>query len=148
MTPSSKPTTRKSCVQVYLQDHARFAQYSMGNAALLLSPGFQGEGHLDCGVADNDVVARGMKFFVYKRGGHRVIINKMGDLIVRPNPMEASLRLLPCAGSVQQHLLTSYLQSFMAIMVAQFKPTKGPKTDMLVVLDLVRNNSFLQVCTS
>ena len=95
--------------------------------------------------ADNDVVARGMKFFVYKRGGHRVIINKMGDLIVRPNPMEASLRLLPCAGSVQQHLLTSYLQSFVAIMVAQFKPTSGPKTDMLAVLDLLRHNAVLTV---
>ena len=86
-----------------------------------------------------------MKFFVYKRGGHRVIINKMGDLIVRPNPMEASLRLLPCAGSVQQHLLTSYLQSFVAIMVAQFKPTRGPKTDMLAVLDLLRHNAVLTV---
>ena len=69
----------------------------------------------------------------------------MGDLIVRPNPMEASLRLIPCSGSVQQHLLTSYLQSLVAIMVAQFRPSKGRMTDMQAVLQLIRDSHALQV---
>ena len=32
---------------------------------------------------------------MFKRGGHRVIINTLGDLIVRPSPLEASLRQIP-----------------------------------------------------
>ena len=71
--------------------------------------------------ADQDIVARGGKmFFLYKRAGHRVLINKLGDLIIRPNPLEASMRLVPCSGSVQQHLLTSYLQSLLSVLLAQF----------------------------
>ena len=32
---------------------------------------------------------------LYKQGGHRIVINKMGDLVVRPSPLEASLRQIP-----------------------------------------------------
>ena len=71
--------------------------------------------------ADQDIVARGGKMLMaYKRAGHRVLINKLGDLIIRPNPMEASMRLIPCSGSVQQHLLTSYLQALLSVLLAQF----------------------------
>ena len=47
-------------------------------------------------LADQDIVARSAKFFtMYKRSAHRVIINRKGDLLVRPRPIEASLRLQP-----------------------------------------------------
>ena len=43
------------------------------------------------------------KLGVYKRGGHRVIVNALGDCIVRPSPLEASLRQIPagagCSGT-------------------------------------------------
>lgn len=82
---------------------------------------------------------------MYKRGGHRVLVNRLGDLIVRPSPIEASLRLIPCSGSLQQHLLTSYLQSIIAVLLAQFAPSKMPSGDMLAVLRLIRSNSYLEV---
>ena len=48
-----------------------------------------------------DAVPRSGKFItLFKRGGHRVIMNTMGDLLVRPSPLEASLRQIP-AGNAQ-----------------------------------------------
>lgn len=95
--------------------------------------------------ADQDVVARGAKFVaMYKRGGHRVLINKLGDLIVRPSAMESSIRLVPCSGSVQQHLLTSYLQSLLAVLLAQFS-NKKMKGGMAGVVQLARESVPLKV---
>ena len=49
-----------------------------------------------------DAVPRSGKFWVlYKLGGHRVVMNRMGDLVVRPSPLEASLRQIP-AGEIRQ----------------------------------------------
>ena len=91
-------------------------------------------------------MARGAKFLrLYKRGGHRVLINKLGDLIVRPSAMEASIRLVPCSGSVQQHLLTSYLQSLLAVLLAQFSHKKL-KGGMTGVVHLAQNSVPLKVC--
>ena len=43
-----------------------------------------------------DVVARrGKMIFLFKRPGHRVIINARGDLIVRPTYAEASVQRTP-----------------------------------------------------
>jgi predicted lipase len=43
-------------------------------------------------INDQDVVVHGMKLFGwYKRNGHRVIVNKSGDMIVRPSHLELSL---------------------------------------------------------
>ena len=98
--------------------------------------------------ADQDVVARGAKFVaMYKRGGHRVLINKLGDLIVRPSAMETSIRLVPCSGSVQQHLLTSYLQSLLAVLVAQFT-NKKMKGGMAGVVQLAKESLPLKVPSS
>jgi len=95
--------------------------------------------------ADQDVVARGAKFLaMYKRGGHRVLINPLGDLIVRPSAMESSLRLVPCSGSVQQHLLTSYLQSLLAVLLAQFS-TKRMTGGMTGVVQLAKNSEAIKV---
>ena len=49
-----------------------------------------------------DAVPRSGKFIhLFKRGGNRVIINTLGDLIVRPSPLEASLRQTPAGGHLQ-----------------------------------------------
>ena len=43
-----------------------------------------------------DIVARRGKFWLlYKRSGHRVIINMRGDLIVRPSFAEANVQRIP-----------------------------------------------------
>lgn len=97
--------------------------------------------------ADQDIVARGAKFWLYKRGGHRVLINRMGDLIVRPNIVESSTRLVPCvclSGSIQQHLLTSYLDTLLGVMLAQFQ-AKFIKGGMRGVIDLIKDNEALKV---
>lgn len=68
---------------------------------------------------------RGGKFWkLYKRPGHRVIINSDGDLIVRPTFIEASVQRRPGGSSVAQHLLTAYDKSFLAVIKAQFS-SKG-----------------------
>ena len=52
------------------------------------------------GVAVQDAVPRSGKFLVlFKLGGHRVVINRMGDLVVRPSPLEASLRQIPAGAT-------------------------------------------------
>lgn len=44
-------------------------------------------------INDQDVVAKAPKFLIlYKRAGHRVVINKMGDMIVRPSFIEITMR--------------------------------------------------------
>ena len=93
-------------------------------------------------------MARGAKFLVlYKRGGQRVLINEQGDMIVRPNPIEASLHLVPCSGSVAQHLLTSYLRSLLVVMVAQFSH-KRIKGGMTGVVQLAQRCKPIQVPSS
>ena len=96
--------------------------------------------------ADQDIVSRSAKFILlYKRSEHRVLINRLGDLLVRPRAIEASLRLTPFGGSVQQHLLTSYAQSIVSILVSQFRPTKGTCSNMRSVLQLVKSSPTFQV---
>ena len=63
-----------------------------------------------------DAVPRSGKFWVlYKLGGHRVVINRMGDLVVRPSPLEASLRQNPAGVSLclkTSLLLNSWRQAW------------------------------------
>lgn len=58
-------------------------------------------------------------WFVYKHPGHKVIVKRRGDLIVRPTFMENAVARLPCSRSVRHHLLGSYLRSMMAVLRAQ-----------------------------
>ena len=46
-------------------------------------------------VGMQDVIARAGRFWgLYKRAGHRVMINPSGDLIVRPTFIEAAAQLM------------------------------------------------------
>ena len=47
------------------------------------------------------VARRGKMIFMFKRPGHRVIINARGDLIVRPTYAEASVQRTPGGESLQ-----------------------------------------------
>ena len=97
-------------------------------------------------LADQDLVAQSPKcLLLYKRTSHRVIINRLGDLLVRPRPIEASLRTRAFSGSLQQHLLASYAQSIASILVSQFRPIEGSKASMSSVLQLVKNNFAFRV---
>ncbi|EIE21257.1 alpha/beta-hydrolase [Coccomyxa subellipsoidea C-169] len=70
-------------------------------------------------INDQDVVAKAPKFLIlYKRAGHRVVINKMGDMIVRPSFIEITMR--NGSSSVAHHMLGSYQRSLLAILLAQF----------------------------
>ena len=61
---------------------------------------------------------------MYKRPGHRVVINSDGDLIVRPSFIEASVQRRLGGSSVAQHMLAAYQKSFLAVIKAQFS-SKG-----------------------
>lgn len=72
-----------------------------------------------------DVVPRGGKFLsLYKRNGQRVIINRTGDLVVRPGPLESSLLQLPMGSNPMHHLLAAYQASLTAIALAQLDSQK------------------------
>ncbi|KAK9821824.1 hypothetical protein WJX74_001662 [Apatococcus lobatus] len=72
-------------------------------------------------INDQDVVARRGKLWVlYKRSGHRVIINTRGDLIVRPTYAEANVQRVPGGGSISQHYLGGYQRALLAVCLAQF----------------------------
>ncbi|BDA51088.1 probable lipase at N-terminal half [Coccomyxa sp. Obi] len=95
-------------------------------------------------INNQDAVARAPKFLVlYKRAGQRVLINKSGDMLVRPSFIENSILQLPGGGSVGDHLLGSYLRSLLAILLMQFTQ-KGFPGGMAGALRLVERISPIQ----
>lgn len=70
--------------------------------------------------SDDAVVQSGKFYGMYKRGGHRVLINVKGDLIVRPSYLEHFALRSPGPGSVPDHFLTAYWRSTMAVILVQF----------------------------
>jgi Lipase (class 3) len=71
-------------------------------------------------INSDDVVTRAGKFFIlFKHVGHRVLLNRRGDLVVRPSFVEYSLRRSP-GGSVKDHYLSSYERAVVAVLAAQF----------------------------
>jgi hypothetical protein len=58
-------------------------------------------------INNDDVITKAGKFWsLYKRAGHRVLVNKLGDLVVRPSYVETAIRGVPGGASVRDHLLT------------------------------------------
>eukprot|EP00890_Picochlorum_soloecismus_P000351 jgi/Picsp_1/1316/NSC_04797-R1_alpha beta-hydrolase len=71
-------------------------------------------------INDDDTITRAGKFFfLYKHVGHRALINKKGDMLVRPSFSEYSMRRAP-GGSIRDHYLTRYRRAMDAIVEAQF----------------------------
>ncbi|KAK9804066.1 hypothetical protein WJX73_001449 [Symbiochloris irregularis] len=70
-------------------------------------------------VNDRDPVPRSGKFFcLFKRPGNRVRINRRGEMIVRPNPLE--MQVAGPSRRVSHHFLVSYRAAIVAICQAQF----------------------------
>ena len=40
----------------------------------------------------------GRFYGLFKRAGHRVIVNGLGDMLVRPSPLDASMLQTPAGG--------------------------------------------------
>ena len=60
-------------------------------------------------AAIQDTIPRGGKLFsAYKRNGQRVVVNKIGDIVVRPTPLEASMLQAAWGSNPLHHLLQSY----------------------------------------
>jgi len=71
-------------------------------------------------INSDDVITRAGKFFfLFKHVGHRVLLNRRGDLVVRPSFVEYSIRRTP-GGSLKDHYLTSYERAVVAVLAAQF----------------------------
>ncbi|KAL4431079.1 hypothetical protein ABPG75_006335 [Micractinium tetrahymenae] len=72
-----------------------------------------------CLINNDDVVTKAGKFwFLYARCGHRVLLNRLGDMLVRPNYVETVIR--SGGASVRDHLLTSYQKAIVSVVAAQF----------------------------
>lgn len=64
-------------------------------------------------INDQDAVARSGKastVFVrlLERPGHKILVNKRGEMLVQPSPMEAYLQLRMGFASWEDHVLSSY----------------------------------------
>jgi hypothetical protein len=71
-------------------------------------------------INSDDVFTRAGKFFfLFKHVGHRVLLNRRGDLVVRPSFVEYSIRRSP-GGSLKDHHLTNYERAVVAVLAAQF----------------------------
>ncbi|GIL62264.1 hypothetical protein Vafri_16558 [Volvox africanus] len=73
-------------------------------------------------INGNDMVPLAPKYvgwFVYKQPGHKVVVKRRGDIIVRPTFTENALIRLPGSRSVRHHLLGSYLRSLMSVLRSQ-----------------------------
>lgn len=67
---------------------------------------------------------------MYKRHGHRVIVNKRGDMVVRPSMFELSMQQAMRGGTVAHHSTVSYQQSLVAVVTNQLS-TSGRHADGL-----------------
>ncbi|KAK9805215.1 hypothetical protein WJX72_006814 [[Myrmecia] bisecta] len=95
-------------------------------------------------INDQDLVTRkGKLLWMYKRPGQRVLISRLGDLIVRPSLIEVSIRQRG-EGSVADHMLASYQASLAAVCTAQFTK-KGSRRGMQGVLDLMQDKPMRKV---
>ncbi|KAK9814642.1 hypothetical protein WJX72_009144 [[Myrmecia] bisecta] len=95
-------------------------------------------------INDQDLVTRkGKVFIMYKRPGQRVLISRLGDLIVRPSWIEVSIRQRG-NGSVAQHLLASYQAALVAVCTAQFTK-KGSRRGMQGILDLMQDGAMQKI---
>lgn len=92
-------------------------------------------------INSDDAFTRAGKFwFLYKHVGHRVLLNKFGDLVVRPSFVEYSIRRSP-GGSVGDHYLTAYQQAVIAVIVAQFgAKSLGDKEGVILLTKQPGNN--------
>lgn len=59
-----------------------------------------------CSAMQDVIARRGKLWILYKRAGHRVIINARGDLIVRPSFAEANVQRVPGGGWLLNHAKT------------------------------------------
>ncbi|KAK9823875.1 hypothetical protein WJX72_006114 [[Myrmecia] bisecta] len=72
-------------------------------------------------INDRDAVARMGKFAcLYKRPGHRVVINKQGDMLVRPSAIEQRIELLEGRSRLGDHYLEAYRAAFAKVIKLQF----------------------------
>ena len=85
------------------------------------------------------MVPRGGKFIaLYKRNGQRVIVNRTGDLVVRPAPLESSLLQMPFGSNPMHHLLAGYQASMSAVALAQLDKEKRLPGGVEGLVDLVK----------
>lgn len=75
----------------------------------------------------------GKFWFLYKHVGHRVLISRRGDILVRPSFVEYAIRRSPGA-LVREHYLTAYQSAFISIVAAQFGTKSMGNTEEVVML--------------
>lgn len=93
-------------------------------------------------INDQDYITRALKFIsMYKRHGHRTIINSRGDIIVKPSFLEINVLKRWGHVNMAHHLLSSYRRSLRAVVQAQFVNDKQLEGGMGAVLDLLNPKS-------
>ena len=86
-------------------------------------------------------------FGLYKRAGQRVIVNRRGDLIVRPNHFELSMLQNVRGGSTAHHMTVAYQNALVAIVTAQLKASSRHGDGLHGLLGLLREMPQVQRLT-
>lgn len=96
-------------------------------------------------INSDDVITRAGKFFfLFKHVGHRVLLNRRGDLVVRPLFVEYSIRRSP-GGSLKDHYLTSYERAVVAVVAAQFgTKALGEKEEVVALAESAQIQAVLR----
>eukprot|EP00892_Ulva_mutabilis_P004925 jgi/Ulvmu1/2804/UM142_0002.1 len=95
-------------------------------------------------INDLDVVTRGLKCFgIYKRAGQRVIIDRVGNIIVRPAHFEVSMRqggfaLTYRARGAADHATVNYQRALVAIITAQLQDSSRHADGLNGLLGLLK----------
>ncbi|KAK9808474.1 hypothetical protein WJX73_010216 [Symbiochloris irregularis] len=72
-------------------------------------------------IHGQDPIPKAGKFLILsKRPGHRVLINRRGEIVVRPNPLELQIQ---SGQNVSHHWLLSYGAAMTALCLAQYSTT-------------------------
>ncbi|KAK9808451.1 hypothetical protein WJX73_006949 [Symbiochloris irregularis] len=72
-------------------------------------------------IHGQDPIPKAGKFLILsKRPGHRVLINRRGEIVVRPNPLELQIQ---SGQNVSHHWLLSYGAAMTAVCLAQYSTT-------------------------
>lgn len=86
----------------------------------------------------------GKFWFLYKHVGHRVLINRRGDMLVRPSFVEYAIRR-SAGAMVRDHYLTAYQSAFISIVAAQFgSKSLGNREEVMMLAQQERTWEVLQ----
>ena len=97
-------------------------------------------------INDQDLVTRILKLAgLYKRHGQRVVVNRRGDMIVRPTLFETSMQQTIRGGTVADHQTVAYQEALVSVVTRQLYSSSRHADGLHGLLGLLKG--VPQVCS-